>query len=643
MSQDMTVGQKASQKAIAEVKAYIDAQRQKTLLRFITCGSVDDGKSTLIGRLLFESKLLFDDQLENLKNVSKKLGTQGDDIDFALLVDGLAAEREQGITIDVAYRFFNTEQRKFIVIDTPGHEQYTRNMATGASQADLAVLMVDARQGLTTQTKRHAYIVQALGVKHIVVAINKMDLVDYGQDRFDELVENFRTFSQKIDMEAFTAIPMSALKGDNVLEASGHMDWYTGPTLMQHLNTVSVADEVAEKPFRMPVQWVNRPDLDFRGFAGRVVSGSLKVGDKITSMPSGKTSKLARVYTVDGDLDEVLAGQSVTLCLEDEIDASRGDILCAGDANLPQQSDNFHVKILWMSEQKLRVGRTFRMKIGAHTVNASVTQTKHVIDVNTLQHISAETLELNEIGECIVRTERPICFEPYANNREMGGFILIDKITNATMAMGLIADAHSGADLDQRTQELTIDRAARADQKRQVPLTVWFTGLKRSGKTYIANALERKLFARGCHSFILDPGNVLPGMSEDLDFESSDQIENVRRVAHMSKLMNDAGLIVMTCFTSPLSFERRMARRIIGTENFLEIHMDTPIEISLAQDSQGYFEKARRGEIKNVAGIDMRFEPPKAADLTFSLRKHSPEDAADIILAKLTEMGVLGG
>jgi len=635
MSQSINAAEKAS----AEVKEYIDAQRQKTLLRFITCGSVDDGKSTLIGRLLYESKLLFDDQLENLQNVSKKLGTQGDDIDFALLVDGLAAEREQGITIDVAYRFFNTEQRKFIVIDTPGHEQYTRNMATGASQADLAVLMVDARQGLTTQTKRHAYIVQTLGLKHIVVAINKMDLVDYGQVRFEELVEEFRAFSKEIDMEAFTAIPMSALKGDNVIDASAQMAWYTGPTLMQHLNTVSVADEVAEKPFRMPVQWVNRPDLNFRGFAGRVVSGSLNVGDKITSMPSGKTSKISRVFTMDGDIDSAQAGQSVTLCLEDEIDASRGDLLCAGDENLPQLGDNFHVKILWMSEQKLRVGRTYRMKIGAHTVNASVTQTKHIVDVNTLQHLSAETLELNEIGECIVRTERSICFEPYADNREMGGFILIDKITNATMAMGVIEAAQAGADLDQRTEELTIDRTARADQKRQVPLTLWFTGLKRSGKTYIANALERKLFACGHHSFILDSGNVLSGMSEDLDFESSDQIENVRRVSHMAKLMNDAGLIVMTCFTSPLSFERRMARRIIGADNFLEIHMDTPIEISLAQDNQGYYEKARRGEIKNVAGINMRYEPPKAADMTFSLRKHSPEEAADEILTYLSNKG----
>ena len=639
----MTKNMNASQKASADVKAYIDAQRQKSLLRFITCGSVDDGKSTLIGRLLYESKLLFDDQIENLKTVSKKSGTQGDDIDFALLVDGLAAEQEQGITIDVAYRFFNTEERKFIVIDTPGHEQYTRNMATGASQADLAVLMVDARQGLTTQTKRHAYIVQSLGVKHIVVAINKMDLVDYGQSRFDELVAEFSVFSQKIGMEAFTAIPMSALKGDNVTEASAQMDWYKGPALMQHLNTVAVDDDVAAKPFRMPIQWVNRPDLDFRGFAGRVVTGHLKVGDKITSMPSGKSSKLAQVYTMDGDLEAAQSGQSVTLCLADEIDVSRGDILCAGDAPLPQLGDNFQVKILWMSEQKLRLGRTYRMKIGANTVNASVTQLRHVIDVNTLSHTDADMLSLNEIGACVLRTEKNICFEPYADNREMGGFILIDKITNATMAMGLIEATQNVSDLDQRTQELTIDRTARADQKRQIPLTLWFTGLKRSGKTYIANALERKLFAGGYHSFILDPGNVLPGMSEDLDFDSSDQIENVRRVAHISKLMNDAGLIVMTCFTSPLTFERRMARRIIGVEHFLEIHMDTPIEISLAQDSQGYYDKARRGEIKNVAGIDMRFEPPKSADMRFSLREHSPEEAADAILAKLIDMGIIDG
>ena len=627
--------------AAQSVKAYIDDQKRKELLRFITCGSVDDGKSTLIGRLLYESKLLFEDQMENLKNISKKMGTQGDDIDYALLVDGLAAEREQGITIDVAYRFFNTEKRKFIVIDTPGHEQYTRNMATGASQASLAVLMVDARQGLTTQTKRHSYIVHSLGIRNIVVAINKMDLVEYGQARFEELVEDYREFAAQIGLTEFTAIPMSALKGDNVVDASPKMKWYKGPSLVEHLHAVPGEGNQDDSAFRMPVQWVNRPDLDFRGYAGRITSGQIKVGDTIRVMPSGKTSKLARISTFDGDLKTAASGQSVTLCLEDEVDVSRGDTLINDAQTAPDLGDRFVVKLLWMAEGNLKIGTTYRLKLGTQTMNASVTRINHVIDMNTLQELKSDGLELNEIAQCVVRTERPICYETYEASRDMGGFILVDKFSNATVALGLIDGVQTGLDVDQRTQELTIDRDARSVQKNQKPVTIWFTGIKRGGKTLVADSLERKLYERGHHSFILDSGNILKGMSEDLDSTQSNLIENTRRVAHIAKLMNEAGLIVMSCFTSALTSERRMARGIIGEEHFIEVHMDTPIEISRAQDKQGFYDKAERGEIRNVAGIDMRYEEPKAADLTFSFQRHSADEAAEAILQLLAERGII--
>jgi len=631
----------AKSSASKQVKAFIDDQNQKSLLRFITCGSVDDGKSTLIGRLLYESKLLFEDQIESLKSVSKKMGTQGDDIDFALLVDGLASEREQGITIDVAYRFFNTEQRKFIVIDTPGHEQYTRNMATGASQAQLAVLMVDARAGLTTQTKRHSFIVHSLGIKHVVLAINKMDLVKYGQDRFDELVQQYTDFAAEIGLNNFIPIPMSALKGDNVVEPSKKLSWFSGPTLVEHLQTVKVDDDVISQPFAMPVQWVNRPNLDFRGFSGRIVSGSISVGDKIRALPSGKSSTIEKIHTFDGDIAGARAGQSVTLCLSEEIDISRGDIICNPKDSVPQEADSFSAKILWMSEEKMDPGRTYRLKIGTKTVNASITQTKFQIDVNTLQELNADTLSLNEIGECILRTESAISFKTYKENRDLGGFILIDKMTNATIAMGLIEAANTPTGIDVRTQEQSIDRKARSAQKRQKPFTIWFTGLKLSGKTFIADALERKLYERGQHSFVMEPGNVLQGLSEDLTNSNSDQIENIRRVAQTAKLMNDSGLIVIACFPSALSFERRLAKRIVGADSFMEIYLDTPIEISMAHDTDGYYDKAHRGEISNVAGIDALYEVPKSPDMTFSLRTNSPNEAAEIILEELKKRKII--
>jgi bifunctional enzyme CysN/CysC len=638
-----------------QIETFIEEQNEKSLLRFITCGSVDDGKSTLIGRLLYESKLLFEDQIENLKNVSKKMGTQGDDIDFALLVDGLASEREQGITIDVAYRFFNTERRKFIVIDTPGHEQYTRNMATGASQAQLAVLMVDARAGLTQQTRRHAYIVHLLGIKQIVLAINKMDLVDYDQEKYNAIVAEFEAFAGIIGISEFTSIPMSALKGANVIEAHKSLAWFKGPTLIEHLQTVPVDDDIVSLPFAMPVQWVNRPNLDFRGFAGRVVSGTMKPGDNVIALPSNTVSKISTIHTMDGDLPEVRAGQSVTLCLEDEIDVSRGDIICQPGDDQPQTTDGLIAKLLWMTDEKLHPGRTYRLKIGTQSVNASVTQTRYVIDINTLHNINADTLDLNEIGECIIQTEKPVLFKPYRESRDLGGFILIDKMTNATVAMGLIESESLEKETQTRephwnpsrrvtlAQNQVLDRETRSAQKQQKPMTIWFSGFKLSGKTFIADALDRMLFERGHHSFILEPRNVFPGLSEDLGFSESDQLENIRRIAHTSKLINDNGIIAITCFISPLSFERRLAKRIIGPESFMEVYLDTPIEIAMAQDTEGYYAKARRGDIKNVPGVDALYEVPKSPDLTLSLRTHSPDEAAEVILSELVRLGIIPG
>lgn len=624
----------------ASVDSYIQAQEDKSLLRFITCGSVDDGKSTLIGRLLYESKLLFEDQIAALKADSIRSGTQGDDLDFALLVDGLASEREQGITIDVAYRFFSTEARKFIVIDTPGHEQYTRNMATGASQAQLAVLLVDARLGLSTQTKRHSYIVNALGVKRIVVAINKMDLVGYSQERYEEIIASYREFADKIGIADFTAIPVSALKGDNVIEKSAAMPWYQGDTLIAHLNTVPIGETANAQPFRMHVQWVNRPHLDFRGFSGRVASGQVHVGDKITALPSGKQSRVAKIVIMDGELDMALPGESVTICLTDEIDVSRGDLLCSS-ANAPALSDRFESRLLWMSEEALRPGQSYLMKIGAQTINATISPPKYAIDVNTLAHISAKTLNLNEIGVSIVNIEKPIPFEPYTLNKEMGSFILINRLTNATVAMGLIEKDAQTTSIELRTDELSIDRGLRSEQKHQKPVTLWFTGLKWSGKTFIANALERRLFANGNHSFLLDANTMWKGLSEDLDYVDADRTENSRRVAQVCKLMNDAGLIVQSCFTSAYTSERRMSRKIIGDDSFIEIHVNTPLELSEAHDTTGFYKKARRGEILNIAGIDLPYEAPENPDIVVGSQTHSYEEAAQLIFDELVNRGLI--
>lgn len=621
----------------SDIHAYIESQKGKELLRFITCGSVDDGKSTLIGRLLYESKMLFEDQLDNLKAVSKKMGTQGDDIDFALLVDGLAAEREQGITIDVAYRYFNTEERKFIVIDTPGHEQYTRNMATGASQASAAILMVDARNGMTTQTKRHSYIVSALGIKNILIAINKMDLVDYSEETYTQLIEEYTEFAKTINVDSFDVIPLSALRGDNVITQSDKMPWYKGPTILEYLNTVPVEDKASEGAFRMPVQMVLRPDLDFRGYSGRITSGEIKVGDKVTVLPSGVASKVSTISTYDGDFDKAIAGQSVTICLEDEVDISRGDVLIVESENTPTISDQIQSRLVWMSETPLRIGQTYRLKLGTQTVNATVSRLDHVVDVNTQAHLSQDTLALNEIGECTVFLETPIICETYDSSRDLGGFILVDRLSNATVALGLIENEESSLSEIKRTIDFTIRPEDRSLQKNQKPVTVWFSGFHLAGKSYVANELEKILYDNGYHSTVLDPGNVFEGISEDLEQSSQGTLENARRVAHIAKLMNEAGLIVMTCFDSAQAAERNIAKNVIGASNYVEIFMETPLEISLSKDRDGFYRKAMKGEIKNVSGIDVMFEEPESPDLKFSLKSITPKEAAEKIFQYLDQ------
>ncbi|MGN6147159.1 MAG: sulfate adenylyltransferase subunit CysN, partial [Rhizomicrobium sp.] len=543
---------------VQNLKDYLAAQERKSLLRFLTCGSVDDGKSTLIGRLLYDTKLLFEDQLSALEKDSKKHGTTGDDIDFALLVDGLEAEREQGITIDVAYRFFATDKRKFIVADTPGHEQYTRNMATGASNSELAVILIDARKGVLTQTRRHAYIASLLGIRHVVLAVNKIDLVDFSQEVFDRIVADFSAFAAQLDFASLMPIPLSARFGDNVIGRSANMPWYAGPALLEHLEAVNVESGLVEKPFRMPVQWVNRPNLDFRGFSGTISSGQVRPGDAIAVADSGRTTRVARVVTMDGDLEAAAAGQAVTLTLADEVDVSRGDVL-APAASRPEVSDQFSAHILWMAEDEMLPGRQYLLKIGARTIPASVTELKHKIDVNTLDHSAAKTLALNEVGYGNLALAQPIAFDPYSENRDTGGFILIDRFSNNTVGAGMI---HFG--LRRATnvhwQALDVDKSARAEMKGQKPAVLWFTGLSGSGKSTIANLVERKLFAQGRHTYLLDGDNIRHGLNRDLGFTDADRVENIRRVGEVAKLFADSGLIVLVSFISPFRSERRMAR-----------------------------------------------------------------------------------
>ncbi|NMF90387.1 sulfate adenylyltransferase subunit CysN [Aromatoleum petrolei] len=624
-----------------DIEQYLQAHEKKSLLRFITCGSVDDGKSTLIGRLLYESKMLFEDQLAAMEADSKKYGTQGENLDFALLVDGLAAEREQGITIDVAYRFFSTDKRKFIVADTPGHEQYTRNMVTGASTADAAVLMVDARRGVLTQTRRHSYLVSLLGIRHIVVAISKMDLVDYAEPVFRRICEDYRSFAAQIGLDEVTFIPMSAYKGDNIIEPSASMPWYHGTTLMGYLETVEVDDERLQKqPFRLPVQWVNRPNLDFRGFAGTIAGGIVKPGDRIRVQPSGKESTIARIVTRDGDVEQAVAGQSITLTLADEIDISRGDVISTADSPAGS-ADQFETTLVWMHDEPLLPGRPYLLKIGAKTVTATVTHIKYQVNVNTLEHVAARTLDLNAIGVCNLSLDRPIAFDPYDENRDTGGFILIDRLSNNTVGAGLIHFALRRSQ-NIHMQHVDVDKAARAALKHQKPCVLWFTGLSGAGKSTVANLVEKKLHAQGYHTYLLDGDNVRHGLNKDLGFTEADRVENIRRVAEVAKLMVDAGLIVITAFISPFRAERQMARSLVAEDEFLEVFIDTPLEVAEGRDAKGLYKKARRGELKNFTGIDSPYEAPEAPDVRINTVTMSAAEAATYLVLELQRRGGLG-
>jgi bifunctional enzyme CysN/CysC len=622
-----------------DVRAWLAQQEAKELLRFITCGSVDDGKSTLIGRLLYESKQIFDDQLAALESDSRRHGTQGQRIDFALLVDGLSAEREQGITIDVAYRFFSSEKRKFIVADTPGHEQYTRNMVTGASTADLAVLLVDARKGVLTQTRRHSYLAHLVGIRRFVLAVNKMDLVDYDQGAFDAILADYRAFAAQIGIADWVAIPVSGLNGDNVMGRSEATPWYDGPSLLEHLETVPLdAAADAEKPFRMPVQWVNRPNQNFRGFAGQVASGAIGPGAEVRVLPSGRVTRIACIVAGGGELDQAVAGESVTLTFADEIDCSRGDVIAAS-ADPPEAADQFEATIVWMAEDELLPGRGYWLKLGTQTVTAMVQQPKYEINVNTLEHLAAPTLGLNAIGVAELATDREIVFEPYAvegssSNRALGGFILIDKLTNATVACGMLHFALRRA-LNLHRQHLDVGRETHAALKGQRPAVLWFTGLSGAGKSTIANLVEKKLAARGRHTFLLDGDNVRHGLNRDLGFTEADRIENIRRVGEVARLMADAGLIVLTAFISPFRAERHMVRRMLPEGEFFEIFVDTPLAEAEKRDVKGLYAKARAGELKNFTGIDSPYEPPEHAEMRIDTTELTADQAADLIVEKI--------
>ena len=617
-----------------DIDAYLETHQHKTMLRFITCGSVDDGKSTLIGRLLYDSKMIFEDQLAALESDSKKMGTQGQEIDFALLVDGLAAEREQGITIDVAYRFFATEKRKFIVADTPGHEQYTRNMVTGASTADLAVILIDARKGVLTQTRRHSYLAHLLGIKHLVLAVNKMDLVNYDQQVFDDIVAEYRAFAGTIGIEDFVAIPISGFKGDNITGPSGKTPWYQGPVLLPYLESVEVNNTLnQQKPFRMPVQWVNRPNLDFRGFSGLIATGSVKPGDEIRVLPSGKTSTIGRIVTYEGDREQAFAGETVTLTLTDEIDCSRGQVITHAKAPL-EVADQFESTIVWMDEEELLPGRAYWMKIGTQTVSATVAHPKYQVNVNTMEHLAAKTLDLNAIGIANITTDREIPFEAYAENRDLGGFILIDKVTNRTVAAGMIHFALRRAQ-NIHWQAVDISREDHALMKNQKPAVLWMTGLSGSGKSTIANIVEKKLARMNRHTFLLDGDNVRHGLNKDLGFTDADRVENIRRVGEVAKLMTDAGLIVITAFISPFREERDMVRGMMAPGEFVEVFVDTPLEVAEERDVKGLYAKARAGDLKNFTGIDSPYEAPESAEIRIDTTAMTPEEAADLIIAKL--------
>ncbi len=623
-----------------DIEAYLEAHEQKSMLRFITCGSVDDGKSTLIGRLLYESKLVFEDHLTALAADSKTVGTQGGELDFALLVDGLSAEREQGITIDVAYRFFTTEGRKFIVADTPGHEQYTRNMVTGASTAELAVILVDARRGVLTQTRRHSYLVSLLGIRHVVLAVNKLDLCDYSEGVFEAIVEDYREFAAGIGLTDVTAIPLSALRGDNVTEPSPAMPWYSGPTLIGHLEAVDVSGEVLERPFRLPVQWVNRPDLDFRGFSGQIVGGSVRRGDPVRVVPSGRRTTVDRILVGDREVEEAVADQSVTVTLTDEVDVSRGDILAA-DSDPPGVADQFEAHIIWMDEHPMLPGRSYLLKIGTRTVGATLAHPKYKVNVNTLEHSAATSFELNDIGVCNINLDRPVAFDAYSENREMGSFILIDRFENTTVGAGLLHFALRRAG-NIHWQAIEVDKGARSTLKGQRPALIWLTGFSGAGKSTIANVLEKKLHQLRRHTYLLDGDNVRHGLNKDLGFTDVDRVENIRRVAEVAGLMVDAGLIVISSFISPFRAERDLARGRVQEGEFIEVFVDTPLDVAEARDPKGLFRKARRGELLNFTGVDSPYEVPLNPDVHIDTTRLTPAEAADLILEHLAGLPPVG-
>ncbi len=634
----MVISAEESSMIEQDVVAYLQRHEDKSMLRFITCGSVDDGKSTLIGRLLYDSKMLYEDQVAALESDSKKAGTQGQNIDFALLVDGLAAEREQGITIDVAYRFFSTDHRKFIVADTPGHEQYTRNMATGASTANLAILLVDARAGLMVQTRRHSFICSLLGIKHIVLAVNKMDLVDFSQERFEEIEREYRAFAQKLKFDTIQCIPMSALGGDNITTPSENTPYYDGPPLLPYLEQIDVSAD-ADDPFRLPVQWVNRPNLDFRGFSGTVAGGSIKPGDPIIVIPSGKRSTVDKIITMDGEKDSANKRDAITLTLTDEIDISRGDVIC-GKEHPAEQSDQFAAHMIWMADEPMLPGRQYLFKTANRQVSGVVTELRNKIDVNTLAELPGKRLDLNEIAVCKLNLAAPIAFDPYNENRQTGSFIVIDRQTNATVGAGMIDYSLRRAQ-NVVWQDLEVGKSERASLKLQKPALLWFTGLSGAGKSTIANLVEKRLHEMGRHTYILDGDNVRHGLNKDLGFTDADRVENIRRVAEAARLMVDAGLIVLSAFISPFRGERQMARDLLAANEFIEVYVDTPLNVAEERDVKGLYKKARAGQIKNFTGIDSAYEAPVNPEITINTVDMTAAEAAEKIVAYLEEGGWL--